>query len=119
MPEGHQRYFEQRGWTAEYFLQQAQKVGTYTHQYVQDMLKGKRFTEQTYNGCLGILRLAKAYTPARLEAACKRALKGNGCTYRTVSNILSNNLDQLETHDQPTLFNIAEHSNLRGPGAFN
>ena len=119
MPEGHQRYFEQRGWNAEYFLAQAQKVGTYTQQYIEGMLKGKRFTEQTYNGCLGILRLAKAYTGLRLEAACKRALKGNAYTYRIVSNILSNNLDQLETPDQLTLFNMPEHDNLRGPQAYN
>lgn len=119
MPEGHQRYFEQRGWTAEYFLTQAQKVGTYTHQYIEGMLKGKRFTEQTYNGCLGILRLAKAYTAVRLEAACKRALKGNAYTYRTVSNILSNNLDQLQTPDQLNLFNMPQHDNLRGPEAYN
>ncbi len=117
MPEGHQRYFEQRGWNAEYFLVQALKIGPDTHQY-KGMLQGKRFTQQTYNGCLGVLRLAKAYTTLRLEAACKRALKGNGYTYKVVSNILSNNLDQLQTTDQLTLFNMPEHDNLRGPEAY-
>ncbi len=63
--------------------------------------------------------LLKAYTALRLEAACKRALKGNAYTYRIVSNILSNNLDQLETPDQLTLFNMPEHDNLRGPQAYN
>jgi transposase len=118
MPEGHQRYFEQRGWTAEYFLTQAQKIGPYTNQYIKGMLEGKRFTEQTYNGCLGILRLGKAYTGLRLEAACKRALKGNSYAYKIVSNILSSNLDQLGAPEQPTLFNMPEHDNLRGPQAY-
>lgn len=118
MPEGHQRYFEQRGWSADYFLSQAQKIGPYTHQYIKGMLQGRRFTEQTYNGCLGILRLAKAYTAVRLEGACKRALNGNSYSYRIVSNILSNNLDQLEVPVQPTLFTISEHGNLRGPEAY-
>ena len=119
MPEGHQRYFEQRGWNADYFLSQAQKIGPYTHQYIKGMLQGRRFTEQSYNGCLGILRLAKAYTASRLEAACKRALNGNSYSYKIVSNILSNNLDQLQGPEQPTLFTISEHDNLRGPEAYN
>jgi hypothetical protein len=119
MPQGHQRYFEQRGWTAEYFLTQAKTIGPCTHKYIEGMLQGKRFTEQTYNGCLGILRLAKAYTALRLEAACKRALKGSSYTYKVVSNILSNNLDQLYPLEQPTLFNMPDHDNLRGPEAYN
>jgi hypothetical protein len=119
MPEGHQSYFEQRGWTADYFLSQAEKIGPYTHQYIKGMLQGKRFTEQTYNGCLGILRLGKTYTALRLEAACKRALKGNAYTYKIVSNILSNNLDQLQTPDQSSLFSMPEHDNLRGAQAYN
>jgi hypothetical protein len=67
---------------------------------------------------LGVLRLAKVYTDARLEAACKRALKGNSYAYKIVSNILSNNLDKLQT-EQPTLFDMPEHENLRGPQAYN
>ena len=39
MPEGHQRYFEQKGWTAEYFLNQGQKIGPHAYQYIQGVLK--------------------------------------------------------------------------------
>lgn len=119
MPESHQRYTEQKGWNADYFLEQALKIGPSAHQYIQAILKAKHFTEQTYNGCLGILRLAKAYTPIRLEAACKRALKGQSYTYRTINNILANNLDTLETTDPPLLFNMPDHDNLRGPETYN
>jgi transposase len=119
MPESHQRYSEQKGWNEEYFLMQAEKIGCCTYQYIQGVLKGKHFTEQTYNGCLGILRLAKSYGNNRLEAACKRALKGSSFTYRTLSNILSNNLDTLETNGgQPELFTVPKHDNLRGPQAY-
>jgi len=118
MPESHQRYSEQRGWNEEYFLMQAEKIGCCTHQYIKGVLKGKHFTEQTYNGCLGILRLAKSYGTFRLEAACKRALKGSSFNYRTLSNILSNNLDMLEAQQQPELFTMPEHDNLRGPQAY-
>lgn len=95
MPEGHQRYFEQRGWTGDYFLKQAAAVGTATRDYVEGVLKGKRFTEQTYNACLGILRLGKRYGTDRLEAACRRALPSGVFNYRTIDNILKNNMDKL------------------------
>lgn len=118
MPESHQRYAEQRGWTPEYFLDQAGKVGVSTHLYIQGVLKARRFTEQTYNACLGILRLVLAYTPVRVEAACKRALGGQNFSYTTINNILINNLDTLEW-EQPSLFNLPNNDNIRGPEAYN
>lgn len=119
MPESHQRYAEQRGWNGDYFLEQSRKTGPYTHEYIKRVLEGKHFAEQTYNGCLGILRLAKAYGSQRLEAACKRALNGNTYTYRTIHNILLHNLDKLDAAEQTTLFNMPDHDNLRGPEAYN
>ncbi len=53
-----------------------------------------------------------------LEAACKRAFTGQCYSYTTINNILLNNLDTLKP-DQPLLFNMPEHNNLRGPGAYN
>jgi len=118
MPESHQRYTEQKGWTATYFLEQAAQVGPSAYLYIQGVLKARRFTEQTYNACLGILRLVKAYSALRVEAACKRALTGQHYSYTTINNILINNLDTLEP-EQLLLFNMPEHHNLRGPEAYN
>ena len=39
-----------------------------------------------------VIRLADTYGPARLDAACRRALVADGA-YRTVKNILANSLD--------------------------
>lgn len=118
MPEGHRRYHESRGWTPEYFVREAQKIGPCTEAYIQEVLKGKRFTEQTYNACQGILRLAKAYDTHRLEAACRRALEGRTYNYRTLQNILQNNLDTLMDAEQATLFQVPPHGNLRGREAY-
>src|SRR5580658_2700834 len=118
MPQNHQFYMEQRGWDEQYFIEQALKVGRYTHEYILKVLKARHFTEQTYNACLGIIRLSKAYTPLRLEAACKRALTGQSYNYNTISKILSNNMDTLETIQQGSLFTMPEHTNLRGPEAY-
>jgi len=74
--------------------------------------------EQTYDGCLGVLRLGDKYGKDRLEAACKRAAQAPRITYRTIFNILENNLDKIPvTHDQHTLI-IPEHENIRGPQAY-
>lgn len=118
MPEGHQHYFERRGWTADYFTRQAANIGSNTRQYIERLLKGKRFTEQTYNACLGILRLGKQYGNDRLEVACTRALAGEVFTYRTIDNILKNNLDKRPFLSQQELFKTPPHDNLRGPQAY-
>jgi transposase len=118
MPESHRRYWEQKGWDCGYFLLEAEKIGPNCVLYIQGMLKVRQFAGQTYRSCLGILRLAKAYGTERLEAACKRALKGCNFSYRTVRNILMNNLDVLESAEQPCLFTMPAHDNLRGPEAY-
>jgi transposase len=118
MPQGHQAYQEQKGWDADHFLSQAVKIGASTSIYVQAMLNSKRFTEQTYNACLGLLRLGRSYGPERMEAACTRALRGRTYNYRTIHNILLANLDKLEQQAAPDLFSLPAHDNLRGPNAF-
>ncbi|WP_157097854.1 Mu transposase domain-containing protein [Niabella ginsenosidivorans] len=118
MPEGHRHYLEQRGWTADYFVRQATAVGASAKQYIERLLQAKQFTEQTYNACLGILRLGKQYGNDRLEAACLRALKGEQFTYRTIDNILKSNLDKQPASQQAELFQTPPHNNLRGPEAY-
>lgn len=119
MPKGHQCYLEQKGWDADYFLLQAENIGSYTLVYMQAMLNSKRFTEQTYNACLGILRLSHSYGADLIEAACSRALQGRTYNYRTIQNILASNLDKVKTDNHTDLFSIPLHDNLRGAEAFN
>jgi transposase len=118
MPAGHQQFFEQQGWTPAYFLGQAIRIGSSVHQYMDEVLKARVFTEQTYNACRGILRLHNQYGTTRLESACARALKGSIFNYRTIQNILIRNQDQLEQGYENDLFRVPEHPNLRGPDAY-
>ncbi len=118
MPQGHQHYYEQQGWTPAYFLEQAMRIGSAVHLYMDEVLKGRAYTEQTYNACRGILRLHKQYGSDRLQAACTRALTGNIFNYRTIQNILINNLDHLKDGYQPDLFKLPDHPNLRGPDSY-
>ena len=111
-PAHHQHVVEQRGWDKEYFERQASGVGKATAQVVNRILESKVFYEQTYNSCLGILRLGKQYGQERLEAACHRALTAATVNYGMIANILKNNLDKLTAADLP-LF-IPEHEQIRG-----
>ena len=115
MPKGHQQFFEQQGWTPAYFLDQATLIGPAVQLYMDEVLKARVYTEQTYNACRGILRLHKAYGSLRLQAACARALTGNVYNYRTIQNILVSNQDQLPDSPQTDLFQLPDHPNLRGP----
>ena len=118
MPEGHQQFFEQQGWTPAYFLDQAARIGPAVQRYMDEVLKGRAYTEQTYNACRGILRLHTQYGSERLQSACCRALTGNVYNYRTIQNILASNQDKLQDAEQYDLFRPPEHPNLRGPDAY-
>jgi transposase len=79
---------------------------------VTAILAARRHPEQGYRSCLGILRLAKRYDAARLEAACARALTAGARSYRHVDAILKRGLDRT-TPAPPTAPGPA-HDNIRG-----
>jgi hypothetical protein len=110
---------EQRGWDEEYFLKASTAIGENTVAAIRVILKQKTFIEQTYRTCRGTLSLAKRYGNNRLEAACARALFYNTkITYGALNSILEKNLDKQPL--QATMnFNLPEHDNLRGAGAYN
>jgi transposase len=73
MPANHRHWQERQGWTPDYFLNKARQVGPATLAALERILTAKAFLEQTYNTCLGILKLANRYGNDRLEAACRYA----------------------------------------------
>ena len=118
MPESHRRYKEQRGWTHEDFTRRASVIGEHTRQAIELLLKSRTFMEQTYDGCLGVLRLGDKYGKDRLEAACRRACQAPRVTYRTILNILENNQDKIPIMNTQNTMVIPEHENIRGPQAY-
>jgi transposase len=70
-PKSHQAHL---AWTPSRLIHWAESVGHATGQVVRAILESKPHPEMGYRACLGILSLAKTYTPARLEAASQRAL---------------------------------------------
>ncbi|WP_439557852.1 IS21 family transposase [Dyadobacter sp.] len=118
MPENHRVYQQQKGWDSDYFLRQALQVGPATGSYIDGVLKGRQFTEQTFNSCRGILRLGSIYGKERLEAACQRAVHAGSYSYKTLANILANNLDKAPQLTQTALFQTPDHDNIRGAAAY-
>lgn len=114
-PANHAEVVKSKAWDADYFLSQAKTVGPDTAVYLQRVLDAKIFPEQTYNSCLGILRLGKHYGPDRLEAACNRALACSHANYGIINNILKNGLDK--NKDLPEGY-IPRHENIRGDTAY-
>lgn len=102
------------GWNAPRLLNWAQRIGPHVHATVEHLLDSRKHPQQSYRACLGILRLAKTFGEARLEAACARALKLNAASYRSIHSILKNGLDRQTptTVTQPSL--PFEHANVRG-----
>jgi epoxyqueuosine reductase QueG len=110
MPPEHQFYSE---WSPERFLRWAEKIGAQTHDLISQVLDSRQHPEQAYRTCLGILSLAKRYSPERLEAASKRANAAGIRSYKGVNNILKHKLEQLNLEPAPDT-PLPPHENIRG-----
>jgi transposase len=117
MPPAHKHYARMKGWNSEYFTEKASQVGENTVAAIQKILEQKIFIEQTYNSCLGVLRLGEKYGNDRLEAACKRALAGYKVNFTIIKNILERNMDKA-TSQIDLFFNIPDHENIRGSDSY-
>jgi transposase len=117
MPPEHRRYAE---WSPSRFIQWAGKTGTATAQVVENILASRTYPEQAYQACLGIMRLARQYEPARMEAAARRAIHFNACPYRSMRSILASGLDHHALPgSQPQQASLPLHENIRGQAFYN
>ncbi len=112
MPVAHQKHSQ---WSPMRFERWAKQLGQDTEQLVSLYLSQRKHPEQNYRRCLGLLNLAKKYTPARLNAACARALAMNATTLKSITNMLSKGLDQQPLPDrQADILSDISHENIRG-----
>ena len=92
MPQDHQKYLE---WNGDRFRQWAERIGINTYTVVNAILTSKSVEQQTYRGCMGLLKLAEKYSARRLEAACQKALSYTASpSYKSIKNILVTGSDQ-------------------------
>jgi transposase len=111
MPKSHQAHLE---WTPSRLIHWAESVGAATAQVIRTILESKPHPEMGYRACLGILRLAKTYSHARLEGASQRALQLQACTYHSLKSILKRSLDRQTTIAPEPDRSGPRHENVRG-----
>lgn len=113
MPKAHQQYLE---WTPSRIESWAAKCGPASVELVSKIMHSRKFPEQAYRSCLGIIRLANHYSPQRLEQACRRALVYRVESYQGVKNILTRGLDKSTDQDKQDRVRAAplNHENIRG-----
>ena len=110
MPKAHQRYADR---TPASLIERAARMGTNVQILVDRMMSDRRHPEQGYRSAMGILSLGRGYGPARLDAACDRALAIEAITYASVLSILKSGLDQASPVTEPNR-PTPSHGNIRG-----
>lgn len=111
MPEAHQH---QQTWTPQRLMNWGKRIGSSTEALVTILLEQKQHPEQAYRACLGLLNLAKQYSPERLDAACLRAIHIKAPRLKNVKSILQSNMDQLPLPAHPEQATMDLHPNVRG-----
>jgi hypothetical protein len=114
----HDRHTGQT-WQAALFVSTL-GVSSYTARLFERILEDKPHPEMGYRSCLGIIRLADQYSPARMESAALLALTTGACRYQSIKSILKNSLDLAAPPPplSPPAFPPPPHDNVRGADYF-
>ena len=111
MPKGHQEYAD---WTPARLIRWAAKTGPQTAAMTESILASRQHAQQAFRSAMGLISLAKVYTPERLEAACELALEGGATNYKSVKSILKTQLDQQPRQQNLPIITPIAHDNIRG-----
>lgn len=112
MPANHQKYVE---WTPERISELAEISGPHVKEIVSRVMNKRKFPEQAYRACLGILRLGNRYSKERLNAACNRAIEYRIISYHGIAEILNKGLDRVHSESNCYVNSIGiSHENIRG-----
>lgn len=113
LPKAHQKHLE---WSPGRLIRWGEKIGPHCGRAVKHIIESKPHPEQGYRACLGIMRLSRDHAPQRVEAACRRALAFNICSYQSIKSILKTKLDQepLPNQEDPATLPVRGHKNVRG-----
>ena len=102
--------------TREYCQAQAGRIGPHCAQVVEQLLAERPLDR--LRSVQGLLGLARRYSPARLEAACARALHYGDATYRRLKRILAAGLDQVPLEPGPLQPQLRFYEYARPAGDF-
>ena len=112
MPRAHRDYVK---WTPERLIGWAAQTGPCTAAVVKHIMTTRKYPQQGFRTCLGIIRLGERYGQRRLEAACKRAIALGAYAYKNIESILKNRLENKPLPPSTPELPGIDHSNVRGP----
>ncbi|NJO88434.1 MAG: IS21 family transposase, partial [Chloroflexia bacterium] len=105
----HQHYLDR---SPEYYIEKAKGRSEPLYQLVQLMFGLKRYPEQLYRSCDGLLSLERKTDPTTFAKACQIAIENQNYSYKFLEKILNNNMvSEQETKPGKPL---PEHVNKRG-----
>lgn len=108
MPQHHQHQYLADSMDKSKYQNWAKTVGPYTYKFISALLERYEIEEQSYQSCMGILRLADKYSNLLLEEACLRAFKIGIGGYTQIKTILT------EIRKKQKQEKLNKHENIRG-----
>jgi transposase len=106
MPHEHRNFLE---WTPERIKLWGEKTGAHTRMLIEAIMEHRVHPEHGFRSCLGIVRLAKLYTPERVEEACKRALELKAYNYKSVKSLLEHGLEKVSPTIREKITPLHDH----------
>ena len=114
MPSNHRFVLDTTGatyGTPERLLYWAQQIGPITVQFIEAILASRRYPEQAYRSCLGVLSLSRKHNQQAMETASQRMLNAHLLSYRDLKSELESMDNAISNVEQlPLPF----HENIRG-----
>jgi transposase len=96
MPSHHKRYQEHNvEWTPERVHSWAAQISPAVADATDAIMLSKAHPEQGFRASLGVIRLARTWGNSRLDAACRRALELNACSYKYIFLFLDGNFEEI------------------------
>jgi transposase len=114
MPKEHQQY---AGWSETYFRSSAAAIGPNTEGLILAVMAKRKYPEQGFRSCKGILKLLRGIERDRAEGACARALEIRALSPKSLRSILDHNLDRKARRKNDATLPLF-HTNIRGGGYY-
>lgn len=114
LPKSQQNYLQ---WDPEKLLEEAEQYGCEVREYLEKIVAQKKYPEDAYKVCKGVLSLGHKVGGERLAKACRLATTLGMFSYKTIDQILTNKQEDVTYDDDEEEVNaqeIPEHRNIRG-----
>lgn len=107
-------------WSSERFLRWAGTIGSDVALVIGNVLESRKYPEQAFRVCMGILSLGKRYDPERLNKACRRAHSFGIYSYTRIESMLKKGLEEeVQSEFDWGKPQIPLHENIRGSEYYN